>query len=492
MLTVTGSSGTRLYGDANPALSASITGFVAPTPGGVVDTVAVLSSAPTAATTATAASNVGSFAVTPSGGAATNYLFAYVDGTLTVTPAPLAVAAINGTKTYGTADPALGVNATGFKNGQTAAILTGTLARAAGANFGSYAITQGTLGAGSNYAISFAPGLFAITPATLTFAFGNSAATFGTLASVGPLTLTGVVQGDMVTAVTQVRSGTTPVTLTTSTAAGTYISTVTGITGASAGNYVLAQTGNSNGLVTVNRAVLTAVVGSANRLVGQPNPVVPVTLTGATGGDTVASLAALVSVAGLPAADVAPGNYALGASATAGLTNYTLTVTPGTLVVNPAPSQPIPVVTPPALGAAGSPGGGTTQTASFTPVATGGTGGVGNTGGSGGSTTLVSGAGFSVAVSGSGSGGNAGASGGTGGAAGNDGAATGGAGGSAAAGGPSGAGATGGGAASGGTGGNGAGSGGSPGVSAGGASSFDDGGNGGDDGASPASAPVAQ
>src|SRR5207247_10357571 len=54
-------------------------------------------------------------------------------------------------------------------NGDTSSVFGGGLGRAAGENVGSYAITLGTLSAGSNYTIVFTAGVtFAITPRDLT------------------------------------------------------------------------------------------------------------------------------------------------------------------------------------------------------------------------------------------------------------------------------------------------------------------------------------
>jgi len=54
------------------------------------------------------------------------------------------------------------------------ASFTGALGRAAGENVGSYAINRGDLSAGANYAITFVPANFAITPAYSTTAIGSS------------------------------------------------------------------------------------------------------------------------------------------------------------------------------------------------------------------------------------------------------------------------------------------------------------------------------
>ncbi len=74
----------------------------------------------------------------------------------------LTITADNAEKVYGTNDPALtyaDVKLVGDDK------LTGKLSRTEGENAGEYAITQGTLTAGDNYAITFVPGTFTITPA---------------------------------------------------------------------------------------------------------------------------------------------------------------------------------------------------------------------------------------------------------------------------------------------------------------------------------------
>jgi hypothetical protein len=120
---------TRVYGDANPTFALTVTGFVAPRAGAPVDTAAVLSRAPVAATEATAATGVGRYAITATGANAANYVFAYQPGTLQITPAALTVTATAATRVYGTADPALAFTTAGLKNADTAAtVLTGSVA----------------------------------------------------------------------------------------------------------------------------------------------------------------------------------------------------------------------------------------------------------------------------------------------------------------------------------------------------------------------------
>jgi predicted extracellular nuclease len=80
-LTATAQSATRVYGTANPALTIAYGSFVNG------DTAAGLDTPPTAATAATATSDVGAYPITVGGGADHNYAFAYVSGTLTITQA---------------------------------------------------------------------------------------------------------------------------------------------------------------------------------------------------------------------------------------------------------------------------------------------------------------------------------------------------------------------------------------------------------------------
>src|SRR5205807_2107996 len=79
-LTVTADDKSKIYGAANPSLTASYSGFVNG------DTTAILTGAPSLSTVAAAASPVGAYAITTAAGtlAATNYAFAFANGTLRV------------------------------------------------------------------------------------------------------------------------------------------------------------------------------------------------------------------------------------------------------------------------------------------------------------------------------------------------------------------------------------------------------------------------
>jgi hypothetical protein len=134
-LDVTAADKSRPFGEANPALTYSITGFVAG------DTASVVSGTPTLSTTATVASDPGTFPITVGSGslAASNYTFALHNGTLTVTQATPSIATstklvspITATLTYGSGNtPIVGVSVV-FTMGQTSTVLCTSTTNASG------------------------------------------------------------------------------------------------------------------------------------------------------------------------------------------------------------------------------------------------------------------------------------------------------------------------------------------------------------------------
>ena len=98
---------------------------------------------------------------------------------MTIAPKPITVTANGGqTKVYGDADPALTYTVPeGSLVGTDA--FDGALARAAGVNVGDYAINQGTLTAGTNYAITFVPANLTITPKSIAVTAEAKAKVYG-------------------------------------------------------------------------------------------------------------------------------------------------------------------------------------------------------------------------------------------------------------------------------------------------------------------------
>ncbi len=159
-LTITATAGQgKVYGTVDPALTYSITS------GALVGTDAITGSlvrAPGEAVGTTYAITQGTLT------AGTNYAITYVGANFAITTAPLTITATAGQgKVYGTVDPTLTYSITSGALVGTDAI-TGSLVRAPGETVGNYAISQGTLTAGTNYAITYVGDNFAITPAAIT------------------------------------------------------------------------------------------------------------------------------------------------------------------------------------------------------------------------------------------------------------------------------------------------------------------------------------
>jgi hypothetical protein len=130
--------------------------------------------------------------------AAANYTFVAGSAAgLTITRATLTVTADGKSVTYGGSLPAFTYQVTGFQNGDTPAILTGSATCGTSATSsspaGSYPIScaQGTLSAGGNYTFSFAPGTLTIgkKPATLGYTGGMFFSTGSTSATSASVTL---------------------------------------------------------------------------------------------------------------------------------------------------------------------------------------------------------------------------------------------------------------------------------------------------------------
>ncbi len=164
----------RLYGAANPAFSAAVSGFV------LGDTLANATTGTLAlATQATERSAVGRYAVTASGLSAGNYLIESASSNaqaLSIDPATLLVTVDPVSRLYGAANPAFSATVSGFLfEDSLANATTGTLALATQATersaVGRYAVTASGLSAG-NYVIASAESnaqALAIDPATLTY-----------------------------------------------------------------------------------------------------------------------------------------------------------------------------------------------------------------------------------------------------------------------------------------------------------------------------------
>ena len=163
VVTVTATNAERVYGEPNPAFTATYSGFV----NGETLATSGVTGAPELTTTATQGSAVGTYPIVASVGtlASSNYAFTFALGTLNLTKAVLTVTANDATRLYGQPNPLFTATYSGFVNGETLATsgVTGvpdltTTATEMSSN-GTYPIIAsiGSLAA-NNYAFTFVPG----------------------------------------------------------------------------------------------------------------------------------------------------------------------------------------------------------------------------------------------------------------------------------------------------------------------------------------------
>ncbi len=296
-LTVTASGGTMVYGDTVPALTGySVTGWKNGQSDGLLSGVTV-------STDATSVSNVGTTYRTMtaggalSGAATGNYTFARVDGGFSVTPATLTVTASDSTMVYGDAVPTLGYNLSGWKNGQTDALLTGvtvstdaTSASNVGSSYHTTA-TGGTLSgaAAGNYTLSHVGGAFSVTPATLTLTASDGTMIYGdTVPALTGYSVAGWKNGQS----DGLLSGVTVSTDATSQSnVGTAYRTMTAggtLSGAATGNYTIAR---ADGAFSVTPATLTVTAADGTMVYGDAVPTLTdYSVTGWKNGQTDALL----------------------------------------------------------------------------------------------------------------------------------------------------------------------------------------------------------
>lgn len=127
-------------------------------------------------------------------------------------------------------------------------------------------------------------GVFTVTPKPLTWSVGESRSTYGSLpTSFGALSLYGVLPDDDVSAIVG-PYGFTPAE---KTPVGTYTTAVVSLTGADAGNYTLALSGNQYGTHVVEPKPITWTFSDVTSIYGEPLSFGSVTLHGVLDGDSV-------------------------------------------------------------------------------------------------------------------------------------------------------------------------------------------------------------
>ena len=214
-----------------------------------------------------------------------------VNGTLTITPAPLKAKVGHYTREYGDENPAIGISFEGFKNGETDADLTTrpTISTEATvkSNVGIYAVT--VQGAESpNYNITYENGSLAVTPATLTVTAQDVTRNYGDMNPSFNLLYSGWKNDDTPSVLSRVPSVQTDATV--ASHVGVYDLTVSG---GESPNYTFVY---GNGRLIVTPATLTVQACDTTRIYGDENPAFEFVCSGWKNGDTSAALSRQPSV----------------------------------------------------------------------------------------------------------------------------------------------------------------------------------------------------
>jgi alpha-tubulin suppressor-like RCC1 family protein len=210
----------------------------------------------------------------------TNYTSASVTASISVLPATLTVLANTTGRTYGSVNPVFSATISGFVNGDTLAIVSGTptfcTTAISSSPAGMYNVVPapGTLTVNPNYTISYLNGTLTVNPATLTIASGLTAnnkvydgTTTATLSS-NTLAMAGVVNADAAN-LSLVTNGYTA-TFASANVGHSLAVTVGGLTlgGSAAPDYALAQPSGLTANITApeTRIIATSLVGQTFQL----------------------------------------------------------------------------------------------------------------------------------------------------------------------------------------------------------------------------------
>ncbi len=327
-LTITADNQTTVYGAALPTLTASYTGFIAG------DTASNLSTQPTVTTTATASSQVGTYAITASRAVDPDYTISYAGGTLSVTSAGLTITADDQTKVYGAALPTLTASYSGFVNGDSSVSLTTQPTLATPATAGShvsgspYAITaSGAVDA--DYSITYVAGNLTVTTAALTITADNQTKDYGAALPALTVSDSGFVNGDSTDSLTTQPSLTTTATISSPVAGNPYIVTASGAVDL---DYSISYV---SGTLNVNPVALTITAVDQTKVYGAALPTLTASYTGFVNGDTASSLDTEPTVSTTATAASDTGVYSIMASGAVDA-DYTISYPGGTITITAA------------------------------------------------------------------------------------------------------------------------------------------------------------
>jgi len=312
----------RTYGESNPQLIITYTGFCAG------DDLQALDAKPSASTLADQSSNTGEYTISLSGGNDNNYALVLTDGVLTVKKAELIVTAEDKNKVYGDPNPSFTLSYSGFKNGDTYGGINSkpvvNSPVSSESNAGNYPLIVSG-GIDNNYYFSYVDGEITVDKKTLNVTAENHQKIYGEENPSLTVSYNGFVEGEDDAELDQLPACTT-----------------TASAGSDAGSYVITPSGGSDsnygivyndGNLTINRKSLEVKANNAEKTYGDVNPEFLLQFEGFVNGDGVGDIDTIPvgnSVAN-QSSDAGPYSiYAVGGNDN----NYAFSYQDGILTVN--------------------------------------------------------------------------------------------------------------------------------------------------------------
>lgn len=321
--TLTAAPASKVYGDADPVFTSTITGLKSGhTLTGVGYSFVGIHSTSYGPST-TPPTNAGTYRVTPTaaqvGGAESNYSFTYNGADYTITQRPITIGATPLFKVYGNADPAL---VWSVRSGSLAYddALYGSLTRQPGENVGQYDILRGTVD-DPNYSITYESDVLDITPRPIAVVARDASKVYGEADPELIADSDGLIDGDSLDGYLAREAGEN---------VGTY--EITRGTLTAGPNYEI--TSFTGGEFTITPRPIELTLSDASKIYGANDPALLVELTGGSliGSDQISGAASRESGENV-------GTYAIGGGSLTAGSNYEITFVDGTLTIDPRPIE---------------------------------------------------------------------------------------------------------------------------------------------------------
>ena len=290
LLTITAQDKTRPYGDSNPPLTIIYSGFQND------DDNSDLTNQPDISVgTVDEHTGVGGHEITVENATADNYTITHVNGTLTITKAPLTAVAQNQSRPYRSAEPTFTIAYIGIKNSEDPSVVINdppdaTTDALVSSNAGTYSIFLAN-GSADNYDFTaYTTGTLTVTKIALTAKADDQSRNYGGNNPTFTITYTGFVNGETAAVLGPLNLPTASSTAGPTAAVGTHTIDVD-ITGALDENYTFIP---APGVLTINKATLTATANPQTRPYKSADPAeFTISYSGFVNGQTIADIPVL-------------------------------------------------------------------------------------------------------------------------------------------------------------------------------------------------------